>query len=233
MPPELARIAVEEHLADVASVTDAQEQADRHHEPLVAALVRVAHVSDAALARALARRLGLPLASSLEPDSDALREIGHDVAERHRLLPLALELPADGPRLLRVAMADPTDHQALALLEASTGCRIEPVLASLGVVDDAIARAYRGFVTEVIPRAETEPAPAPPEPPREPRATQPPRLPFGAEIPEVSTQPFHRLDDEAPIELRLRALVQLLAEKGLLGEDEWLERIRLLLRERE
>ena len=54
-----------------------------------------------------------------------------------------------------------------------------------------------------------------------------------AEIPEVSTQPFHRLDDEAPIELRLRALVQLLAEKGLLGEDEWLERIRLLLRERE
>src|SRR5689334_17389238 len=110
MPPELARIAVEEHLADVASVTDAQEHAERHHEPLVAALVRIAHVSDAALARALARRLGLPLHTSLEPDSDALREIGHDVAERHRLVPLALELPTDGPRLLRVAMADPTDH---------------------------------------------------------------------------------------------------------------------------
>jgi len=216
-------------------VAEAQAHARRTGQPLVAALVHIAHVSDAALARMLARRLDLVLETSLEPDGDALRELAHDVAERHRLLPLTIELPADaaGARLLRVAMADPTDHEALALIEASTGCRIEPVLAALGVLEDAIARGYRGFVTEVIPRAETEPSPGPPQPPapREPRNTE--RLPFGAEIPEVSTQPFHRIEDEAPLELRLRALVQLLAEKGLLGEDEWLERIRLLLQQRE
>jgi hypothetical protein len=233
-PLELARIAVEEHLADSAQVAEAQAHARRSGEPLVVALVSIARVSDAALARTLARRLGLALETSLEPDSDALRELGHDVALRHRVLPLAIELPADdGPRLLRVAMADPTDHQALALIEASTGCRIEPVLASLGALEDAIARGYRGFVTEVIPRAETEPAAGAPPPPARsaPRVTE--RVPFGASIPEVSTQPFHRLDDEAPLELRLRALVQLLAEKGLLGEDEWLERIRQLLQQRE
>jgi hypothetical protein len=233
MPLELARIAVEEHLADSEQVAAAQAHARRTGQPLVAALVHLAYVSDAALARTLARRLGLVFETSLEPDSDALRELAHDVAERHRLLPLAIELPEDGTRLLRVAMADPTDHEALALIEASTGCRIEPVLTSLGVLEDAIARGYRGFVTEVIPRAETEPSlgPAQPPPPREPRNTE--RLPFGAEIPEISTQPFHSIEDEAPLDLRLRALVQLLAEKGLLGEDEWLERIRLLLRQRE
>jgi hypothetical protein len=229
---ELARIAVEEHLADSAQVAEAQAHARHTGEPFVVALVHIAQVSDATLARTLARRLGLAVETRLEPDSDALRELAHDVAERHRLLPLELEHPVDGPRLLRVAMADPTDHEALALVEASTGCRIEPVLAALGVLQDAIARGYRGFVTEVIPRAETEPGgPPPAAPPREPRVTE--RLPFGATIPEISTQPFHRLDDEAPVELRLRALVQLLAEKGLLGEDEWLERIRLLLQQRE
>jgi hypothetical protein len=231
MPLELARIAVEEHLADSTQVAEAQAHARRTGEPLVAALVQIAHVSEAALARTLARRLGLVVETSLEPDSDALRELAHDVAERHRLLPLTLDIPLDGPRLLRVAMADPTDHAALALLEASTGCRVEPVLASLGVLEDAIARGYRGFVTEVIPRAETEPGPPPAPLRREPRVTE--RVPFGASIPEVSTQPFHRLDDEAPLELRLRALVQVLTEKGLLGEDEWLERIRLLLQQRE
>src|SRR3982751_6285489 len=95
---ELARIAVEEHLADPAQVAEAQAHARRTGEPLVVALV----------------------------------DLAHDVAERHRLLPLELEHPVDGPRLLRVAMADPTDHEALALVEASTGCRIEPGLVALG-----------------------------------------------------------------------------------------------------
>ncbi len=226
MPIQLARIAIEEHLADATQVAEAERHAEQAGEPLVVALVEVAHVSDAALARTLARRLGVVLVGLLEPEADALREVTPDLARRHRVLPLALEVPLHGPRVLRLATADPTDREAIALLEASTGCRIEAVLASLGAIDDAIARAYRGFVTVVMQRAETEPSPPPMEVP-------PAREPFGGELPGVSTQPFHQIDEEAPVELRLRALVQLLEEKGLLGEDEWLERIRLLLQQRE
>jgi hypothetical protein len=60
-------------------------------------------------------------------------------------------------------------------------------------------------------------------------------VPFGGNLSPgaPSTQPYHQIEDEAPIELRLRALVQLLEEKGVLTYDEWLERIRQLLQPRE
>jgi hypothetical protein len=193
----LARLVVEEHLADATLVAETEAHARRTGEPLVAALVTVAQVDEALLARAISRRLGLPLLETLEPDGDALRELEHDLARRHRVLLLGFDLAGDGRRRARVAMADPTDAAALAMLEDAVDGTIEPVLASLATVEDAITRAYRGFVTEVIHRVETVPAPGPVAPPR-------PREPFGANLSEISTQPFHQIEGEAPLELRLR-----------------------------
>jgi hypothetical protein len=229
VPADLARLVIEEHLAESLLVTQAQEHARRSGDPLVVSLVEVARVSDAALARMLARQLGMALVGLLEPEAEAVRELPHDVARRHRVVPLALELAADGAgaRVLRVAMADPTDPHVLAALESATGCRIEPVLATLRAVDDALARAYRGFVTVVMARD-----PANQDPDTAPISA---RVPFGGNLAPgaPSTQPYHQIEDEAPIELRLRALVQLLEEKGVLTYEEWLERIRQLLQPRE
>jgi hypothetical protein len=122
-------------------------------------------------------------------------------------------------------MADPTDRDALAEVEISTGCRVIPVLATLSSVESALARAYRGFVTEVMPRSEM-------------------RMPFGEGVAPVTppaadgsersgTQPFHRIEDEAPVELRLRALLEILQRKGVLGADEYLAEIRRLLKSRD
>jgi Type II secretion system (T2SS), protein E, N-terminal domain len=221
VPIQLARIAIEEHLADAAQVAEAERHAARTGEPLVVALIEIAHISDAALARTLAARLGMGLMSLLDPEPDAIREVRHDLARRHRVLPLVLDLSLDGTRRLRVAMADPTDGSALHAIESSTGCRIEPALATLGAIDDAITRAYRGFVTVVMRRSELEDD-------------------AGGELyalPGTETRPpVPPLEDGAPPELRLRALMQLLDEKGQLTselETEWLERIRLLLQHRE
>jgi hypothetical protein len=233
VPVTLGRLAIEEQLADASAVAEAERHALEADEPLVAALVSVAHVGDAAIARALARRLGLAVTSVLEPEPEALREVERETALRYRALPLALELPASGPRLLRVAMADPTDADAIGVLEESTGCRVEPVLAALGAVDDAIERAYRGFVTVVMRREETGVATAAEEPP-------PARRPFGGDLSvrtphhdtgQFSTQPFHQLEEEAPIELRLRALLQVLERKGLVSMEEYVDEIRRLLQD--
>jgi hypothetical protein len=208
----LARIAIEEHLADAAQVAEAERHAARTGEPLVVALIEIAHISDAALARTLAARLDMALMHLLDPEPDALREVRHDLARCHRVLPLVLELNLDGTRRLRVAMADPTDGAALHAIESATGCRLEPALATLGALDDAITRAYRGFVTVVMRRSELEED-------------------AGGEV-----YPGAPLEEGAPPELRLRALMQLLDEKGVLTpelEAEWLERIRLLLQHRE
>lgn len=128
---------------------------------------------------------------------DALREIPQDLARRLRVLPLAIEAPARGPRVLKVAMADPSDRDAVNELEVFTGCRVEAVPASLAALDEAIARAYRGIVTKVMRPATGEDA------------------------------------DDAPLALRLRALLAVLQAKGLLSLDEYHAEIRRLLRERE
>jgi hypothetical protein len=124
-------------------------------------------------------------------------------------------------------MADPTDEEALDELEGSTGCRVEPVLARLSLVDEAIARAYRGVATAVMRRPGS--------------ITGEQRAPFGGDLQvstphlpggRLGTAPFRRLDDDAPLDVRLRALVVLLEQKGVFTADEYLGTIRKLLGDR-
>lgn len=231
MRRSLVEIAVAENLIDEASASALEKRARHAGEPVIVALAET--VNDVAIAVALARRLRMPIVElSTEPaDPEALREVSQDVAHRRRLLPLTIDQTPEGPRTLKVAMADPTDRDALAEVEVSSGCRLLPVLATLSGVEEAIARAYRGAVTAVMrPTLEEE--------------TQPSRrIPFGAHLGVATpagarggvsgglgTEPFHAIDDEAPIEVRHRALVELLFAKGLLTPEEYQAEIRRLLR---
>jgi hypothetical protein len=134
-------------------------------------------------------------------------------------VPLEVTTRRDGPRLLTVAMADPTDRETVLEIEAASGCRVEPLLAELSAVEDAVRRAYRGVVTAIM---------RPDDTPRR-------RVPFGGDLgvatrPPLHTQPHHRLGDgdEAPLELRHRALLELLIAKGLISLDEYLRELRRL-----
>jgi hypothetical protein len=132
-------------------------------------------------------------------------------------------------------MADPTDRDAIAEIEISTGCQVVPALATLSQIDEAIARAYRGFVTAVMRPPEAEPAPARRKVPfGGDLAVHTPALQAGDPAPGagVNTEPFHSLEDEAPPELRHRALLEVLAAKGLISLDEYHAEIRRLLKER-
>ena len=228
MRKSLAEIVVEEGLIDEVRVQAAEKQARRSGEPLIVTLVELERTSDMALATALSRHLRLTIVEATEEtvEPEALREVAHELARRRRILPLSLSTPAEGQRILKLVMADPTDGDAIAEVEISTGARVEPALSTLSSVEKALAKAYRGFVTEVMPRAEV-------------------RRPFGAGIVAVTTpaeagetarpgtQPFHRIEDEAPIELRHRALVELLQQKGIISAEDYLAEIRKLLKGRE
>ena len=230
MRKSLGEIVVEEGLIDEVRLQNAEKQARRSGEPLIVTLVELERTSDLALATALARHLRLPIVDATDQavEAEALREVAHELARRRRVLPLSLEAPGEGQRLLKLVMADPTDRDAIAEVEISTGCRVIPALASLSSVEKALTKAYRGFVTEVMPRSQVGE-----------------RRPFGADVavstppqptpaPErVGTQPFHRIEDEAPTELRHRALVELLEQKGLISADEYHAELLRLLKGRE
>jgi hypothetical protein len=210
----LADIVAAEHLVAPARLAVAARHATATGEPLLVVLIESEHIAEAALTAALARHVGQAPIAIGDIDDDALREVPHDLARSRRLVPIAVTTPRDGPRLLTVAMADPTDRETILEVETASGCRVEPLLAPLTAIEDAVRRAYRGVVTMVMRPEER-------------------RLPFGGDLavtrPAFVTQPHHRLDDDAPLELRHRALLELLVAKGLISLDEYQRELRRLL----
>jgi len=219
---QLAQIVIEEGLATAAAVNRAAEVAERGGTPLVAALVRACGIDEVALVAAIRRHVRVSLGdpATVAADPDAVRELSRDVCERLRVVPLGVSSYGGRRRVLRLAVADPTDPVALDEIEHQTGCRIEPVLMTLSAVEELVDKTYRHFVTEVIRRA---PGRAGGEP-------------GGGEQPAgdgPTTVPYHRLSDEAEVPVKLEAVIRILLDKGVIGEDELEEAVRQLMRRRD
>lgn len=226
MPKPLAEIVMEEGLATSAAVSRAAEAADRTGSPLVVALVRECGIDEVALLAALRRHMRVSVGdpATVSADPDAVREISRDVCQRLTVVPLSVSSYDGRRRVLRLAMADPTDAVSVAEVEHVTGCRIEPVLMTVSAVEEMIEKTYRAFVTEVMKK-------------RDPQAVS--RMTAksgsgggvgGGAGDGPATVPYHRLSDEADLEIRFRALLQLLLAKQVITEDELEEEVRQLMR---
>lgn len=230
MPKPLAEIVVDAGLLTREEVVSAARQTDGAGTPFVVTLVRQLGLDELSLVSAVRRHVRVPVADPalVKLDPDALRELARDTCRRLRVLPLSVAVYSKGPRLLRVAMADPTDAVAIAELEHVTGCRVEVSIMPLSAVEEMIERGYKQFVTEVMKRQPAFPgnvrtrvqAPAPGG-----RGDD-----AGSDDGPPTTMPYHRLSDEAHVGLRHQALLDLLIEKKLISEDEYEERVRQLMK---
>ena len=213
-------VLVEAGLIDEARLRHVRHYARHNGVCLARAAVEIGGVAEETLAATLAVRLRLgrvDLAHEVV-DDDAVREVPHDLAEARRLIPLTID--GTGPRrVIRVAMADPLDFDATEEIEMSTGCTVEPLVARVGEVGDAVSRYYRGVITKMIPRRPLFGSAAPAGTPV-------------AKMNDPTTQPHHNVADEAPPQVALRALVDLLVERGLLDRESWQEALRRLVKER-
>jgi hypothetical protein len=99
------------------------------------------------------KALHLPLldAASAMVDPETIRELSSEVATRLRALPMSAALEGNR-KVLRVAMADPTDLVALAELEEFANCDLELCLLPLSVLEEMIDRVYRAYSTAVVQR---------------------------------------------------------------------------------
>src|ERR1051326_2123526 len=122
----LAEIAIEAGLVTKDSAVKAGRIAATRQQPLVHVLIRELGVDEVALIGALRKQTRVPLIdpADVQVDSEALRQVQRDVCWRLRVLPL--QLATDGPsKVLRVAMADPTDTSAILEMEQLSHCEIE------------------------------------------------------------------------------------------------------------
>lgn len=213
-PADLGEVLTDRALISHHQLAQARRAARRSGAPLVTTLLDRGLVEESAFVSALLERLDLPLFEpgrrTVEPA--ALREVSEDDALRMRLLPVSL-LARGGQRVLRVAMADPLDAEAIEELEFATGCRIEPLIARPSQLVEAIRAQYRNLSAQPAAR----------------RAG--PRRAFAGDMPAeaIVTRELRPAQHRASTAQRTDALIALLIRKGLITQQEYEEQLQALV----
>ena len=227
----LAEIAIEAGLVTKAGAAKAGRMAEERKQPLVVILIRESGVDELTLIAALRKQTRVPLLdpAQVQVDPEALRLVPRDSCARLRVLPLGVH--TDGKtRVLRVAMADPTDTAAILELEVIANCEIEVTALPLSAIEELVDKGYKQFSTAVT-RVRTpfgdnlfvttknnraQPIDGSADPREEPSVT--------AQIPlsMLRSEPMPDLD------LRMMALCQVLIAKGLVTESELADALKKL-----
>jgi hypothetical protein len=191
-------------------------------------LVRMEFITEEVLVRALSKQTGIARADLTgEADKPAVGQVSAETAEEFNLVPLAVK---DDGRTLVVAMSDPGNVMVTDHLRSLTGCRIEAQLAGASAIRAAIARWYRGEElggdessmkivnnsgdSVVTVEGKKEPPKPPPAP--EAKAARASALEVLRGVEETQRRSV----------AALKAMVELLIEKGVFSRDEYLSRVK-------
>ncbi len=215
-------------------------------------LVRMNLLTEDLLVRALSKQLAIPAVNldaiqGIPPHVKA--KIPLEVARDICVVPLQLR---DDGRTLVVAMAEPQNIKNTDLLRSRSGCRIVAQLAGHTSINRALARFYDGEAdlsdfegsfkvvdaqgrTVVKNLAEIEAPPAPSKPAAPPPAPSRPTV----SLSDVPAPNRSTAGADGPVEMlravedvqrkevaALKAMVELLIEKGVFSREEYLARVK-------
>src|SRR5438067_1230245 len=205
-------------------------------------LVRMEFLTEEILVRALSKQTGIPRSDLTgEGDRASLSLIPPDVAEEFGLVPIGLK---DEGRTLVVAMSDPLNIGVTDHLRSLTGAKkIESQLAGASAIRNAISRWYRGeellgeeggqsamkvvnnsgqSVVTQDPRGKPKNAPPAPAP-----SAPPPAQSSGNGARGSAVEVLRGVEETQRRSVAaLKAMVELLIEKGVFSRDEYLARVK-------
>jgi type IV pilus assembly protein PilB len=135
----LGELLVREKLISLAQLRHAQEEQQKSGKNLGATLAKLGYIADEDITTFLSQQYRVPTVNleEYEIDSDILKLVQREQCERHCVIPVS----RTGNALI-VAMADPTNLNAIDDLKFLTGYNIEPVIASETAITTAIERYY-------------------------------------------------------------------------------------------
>jgi len=190
-------------------------------------LVRMEFITEEVLVRALSKQTGIARADLAgEVNQTAIKHVPAETAEEFNLVPLALK---DEGRTLVVAMSDPGNVMVTDHLRSLTGCRIEAQLAGASAIRAAIARWYRGeelagdeSSMKIVNNSGDSVVTV------DPKRAQP--QPAAQEAKAARTSALEVLRGVEETQRRsvaaLKAMVELLIEKGVFSREEYLSRVK-------
>ena len=135
----LGELLVREKLISLQQLRQAQEEQNRSGQALGYTLQKLGFLSDTEITNFLSQQYRVPTINleEYEIDADILKLVAKEQCERHKVLPVSRA----GSSLV-VAMADPTNLNAIDDLKFLTGFNVEPVIASEAAILAAIERYY-------------------------------------------------------------------------------------------
>jgi hypothetical protein len=218
----LAEIAIDAGLITKTSAAKAGKLAEERKQPLVVVMIRELGVDEVALVAALKKQMRIPIVDpgEIQVDPEALRQVPRDVCSRLRVLPLALTADLNG-KVLRLAMADPTDTAAVAEIEQLAHCDIDVSALPLSAIEEMVDNGYKRISTVVTRPGGMITVTG--------KGKVTPVMEGESEVSVTAQLPIAALAMAgSDIEQRLAALVQVLVSKGVLTEDELAEALRKL-----
>lgn len=151
--PLLGEILVNNNLVPQETVDQALRLQVGGNRRLGHILVRMKAITDDQLAEVLANQLNIPITEIDKNFSPEVRKaVPRYLCKRYGAMPLALE----ANNVLKVAMANPSDQEAISDLEHYTGKVIEPCLARHSEIDREIPRLIPlGYKDLLAPQVNT------------------------------------------------------------------------------
>src|SRR5215470_2015945 len=135
----LGELLVREKLISLQQLRQAQEEQNRSGQALGYTLQKLGFLSDTEITNYLSQQYRVPTINleEYEIDADILKLVAKEQCERHKVVPVSRA----GSSLI-VAMADPTNLNAIDDLKFLTGYNIEPVIASETAILASIDKYY-------------------------------------------------------------------------------------------
>jgi type IV pilus assembly protein PilB len=133
----LGQLLLEDGLVTAAQIDDAVARQRASGERLGSVLVRLGFLTEDQLVNALSRQYGLPAVapSQLDIDPELLRLVPAQIARKYRVLPVER-----AGETLSLAMADPTDLNALDDVAFMTNLTVRPLVAAPRLIRQALER---------------------------------------------------------------------------------------------
>jgi len=142
----LPRRLVQDGIISEKDVLEASSAARKEKTPLVAYMVSNEMADSRAVAVAASHEFGVPLLDldAIEIDLDCLRGVDQKLLTKHRVLPLLKR----GQRLF-LAIADPTNLQAIDDVKFQTSLRVDPVVVEQEKLEERIQKALEAVDTSM------------------------------------------------------------------------------------
>src|ERR1700723_1187701 len=135
----LGELLVREKLISLSQLRHAQDEQQKSGNNLGYTLAKLGYVSDDEITSFLSQQYRVPTVNleEYEIDPEILKLVPKEPCERHKVIPVS----RTGNALI-VAMADPTNLNAIDDLKFLTGYNIEPVIASETSIHNSIEKYY-------------------------------------------------------------------------------------------